>query len=148
MQKTICQSISKSDIILYFSVRNFIFGSLPIFWQNREWLSTKKSGSGSGVRIGSGFCSLQSVWAFNLKNQSRFSLRSRKSDSRSGSGAVSGVTFRKSGVGLKIWKVNPDFSLPIPKIRDREPFREPFREWLSESGVRIGSEKFWASELL
>ena len=24
--------------------------------------------------------------------------------------------FSKSGVGLKIWKINPDFSLPIPKI--------------------------------
>ena len=50
----------------------------------------------------------------------------------------SGLTFRqKPGIGigienrewlLQLQKVNPDISLPIPKIRDQEPFREPFQE--------------------
>ena len=103
------------------------------FWVTPDF--SDKSGVTFNQKIGIGIGSENREWE---KSHSRFWLPiltpdPENSGSGVGSGAVSGVTFSKSGVGLKIWKVNPDFSLPIPKIRDREPFRESFREWLSEN---------------
>ena len=57
------------------SALNFIFGSLPIFLTNREWLSAKKSGSGSGVRIGSEKKSHSRFWLPIPKNRDRESVR-------------------------------------------------------------------------
>ena len=103
------------------------------FWVTPDF--SDKSGVTFNQKIGIGIGSENREWE---KSHSRFWLPiltpdPENSGSGVGSGAVSGVTFSKSGVGLKIWKVNPDFSLPIPKIRDREPFREPFREWLFQN---------------
>ena len=107
----------------YTSVRNFIFGSLPIFLTNREWLSTKKSGSGSGVRIGSEKKSHSRFWLPIPKNRDREWVREWVRE-----------PFREWLFQNREWeKSHSRFWLPIPKNRDRESVREPFREWLFQN---------------
>ena len=100
------------------SVRNFIFGSLPIFLTNREWLSTKKSGSGSGVRIGS-----------EKKVTPDSDSRSRKIGIGSRFGSRFGSDFFKIGSGF---------------LSLQEPFQEPIQGHFGGtlgaiSGASLGS---------
>ena len=107
------------------SVRNFIFGSLPIFLTNREWLSTKKSGSGSGVRIGS-----------EKKVTPDSDSRSRKIGIGSGFGSGFGSRF-----GSDFFKIGSGFlSLPdFWKSHSRNGSRTDSRH--GSRIIGIGSEK-------